>query len=306
MVLKNVRYMLPVSRRSYSSYLAPALFRRRALASLSDSKNELVFASRPRTRMQISLRTSPLHDKETFFVNTIKPYSEHASVEAELAMAQTEIVDQEIFTYLVKEASVLPTVLARVSERSIIIDAAENIELRFDLVRPFLLRQASSLDHHVQLKDEDIFPAEVSPTCDIIYHGLHVLLLRKHTFQKTERFNSSSATGVVPLGSYSPAILQPIIDFLQYNLFCERLEAELNKAAKGLVATGIPAEVEFTGVGETGEELVKVLTEPRSQPISGEAMLTIAERYNHLPPLHSDAHPSADIPSALRLLPRPI
>lgn len=115
----------------------------------------------------------------------------------------------------------------------------------------------------------------VSPTCDIIYHGLHILLLRKHGFHKAERLNATTIAGAIP---YSPPILLPIIDFLQYNLFCERLESELSKAARGIRTVGIPAVVTFNGVGETGEELVRIISEPQGHPISGEAVLTIDER----------------------------
>jgi mediator of RNA polymerase II transcription subunit 17 len=66
-------------------------------------------------------------------------------LEATLQEAQQEVVEQEIFSLLVQEAGNLSTASARVSERLIVIDAAETIELRFELVRwskPCLNRQA--------------------------------------------------------------------------------------------------------------------------------------------------------------------
>lgn len=60
------------------------------------------------------------------------------NLEGALREAQHEIVDQELFSLLVKEAGTLPTASARVSESFIIIDAAENIELKFELVRQSL------------------------------------------------------------------------------------------------------------------------------------------------------------------------
>ena len=60
------------------------------------------------------------------------------SLEGALREAQQEIVEQELFSLLVKEAGTLPTASARVSESFIIIDAAENIELKFELVRQSL------------------------------------------------------------------------------------------------------------------------------------------------------------------------
>lgn len=55
-------------------------------------------------------------------------------MEESLRAAQAEVVQQEIFSLLIGEASNLPTALARVSERLIVIDAAHATELRLELV----------------------------------------------------------------------------------------------------------------------------------------------------------------------------
>ena len=54
-----------------------------------------------------------------------------------LEAAQREVVEQEIFSMLIREAGNLPTASARVSEQLIVIEAAQNTELRFELVRAF-------------------------------------------------------------------------------------------------------------------------------------------------------------------------
>jgi mediator of RNA polymerase II transcription subunit 17 len=56
------------------------------------------------------------------------------SLEKSLRVAQQEVVEQEIFSTLVQEAGNLPTASARVSERLIVIDAAQGMELKFELV----------------------------------------------------------------------------------------------------------------------------------------------------------------------------
>lgn len=66
-------------------------------------------------------------------------FPEQPSLEMSLTGAQREIVDEEIFSVLIKEASSLPTSSARVAERIIIIDVDHGIELRFEMVR---LRQS--------------------------------------------------------------------------------------------------------------------------------------------------------------------
>lgn len=54
-----------------------------------------------------------------------------------LQAAQREVVEQEIFSMLIREAGNLPTASARVSEQLIVIEAAQNTELRFELVSAF-------------------------------------------------------------------------------------------------------------------------------------------------------------------------
>lgn len=66
--------------------------------------------------------------------NNLKDYDEHV-LEDSLRGAQAEVVQQEVFSVLIREASNLPTASARVSERLIVIDAAQSTELAFELVR---------------------------------------------------------------------------------------------------------------------------------------------------------------------------
>ncbi|HEV7738670.1 MAG TPA: hypothetical protein VGO47_15015 [Chlamydiales bacterium] len=51
-----------------------------------------------------------------------------------LDSARNEIVDQEIFSKLIKEAATLPTAAVKVSERLIVVELAQDSELRFELV----------------------------------------------------------------------------------------------------------------------------------------------------------------------------
>jgi mediator of RNA polymerase II transcription subunit 17 len=44
------------------------------------------------------------------------------------------MVEEELFSVLIKEASTLPTASAQVAERLIIIDAAQGMDLKFELV----------------------------------------------------------------------------------------------------------------------------------------------------------------------------
>lgn len=88
-------------------------------------------------------------------------------------------------------------------------------------------------------------------------------------------------------------ILQPIIDLLQYRVFCERVEVELQKAVQGLNAAGIPSTLSFTGVGESGQHIVSLLSDTRNKVIGGEAVIRIDDWYGafssclfNIPDLH--------------------
>jgi mediator of RNA polymerase II transcription subunit 17, fungi type len=51
-----------------------------------------------------------------------------------LREAQREVLEQEIFSLLIRDASVLPTSSVRVSERLLVVEATQETEIRFELV----------------------------------------------------------------------------------------------------------------------------------------------------------------------------
>lgn len=114
---------------------APPIYRRRAVAHLSTTGDaDIVFPYHQNTRLRISIS---LHSESsaklwTFDSPTIDDATKN--LDSRLKVAQTEAVDQEIFSLLVQEAGKLPTASARVSERLIAIDAAEGLDLTFELV----------------------------------------------------------------------------------------------------------------------------------------------------------------------------
>jgi mediator of RNA polymerase II transcription subunit 17, fungi type len=122
-----------------------------------------------------------------------------------------------------------------------------------------------------------------SGKCDLIYSALHALLLRTHAHSKTYRLGSS---GIMRVASPTdttltpPPLLQPIIDLLQYQVFCERVKSEIIKTIGALSKAGISSTLRFDPVGETGKELLRLLDEDGSRSIvGGEAVLRIDEMY---------------------------
>lgn len=127
--------------------VAPKHFRRRVVAHLSTHETEenvLVFPHRQSARLRISLAISDSAGV-THTAHNFVEFPEHPSLETSITDAQKEIVDEEIFAVLIREASTLPTSSARVAERIIIIDVDHGTELRFEMVR--LRRSRVTLVH---------------------------------------------------------------------------------------------------------------------------------------------------------------
>lgn len=98
---------------------------------------------------------------------------------------------------------------------------------------------------------------------------------------KLQRLGS---TGIIRLPAlletaHAPPILRPIIDLIQYQVFCGRIKSEIDKMVEALFMVGIPANLRFDPVGETGRDLVRFFDEDGSNVVGGEAVLRIDNRY---------------------------
>ena len=96
----------------------------------------LEFPLRQHMRLQVSLIYTEVDGRQVHGRNSYTP-SDEGTPDKALRAAQAEVVEQEIFSILIREASNLPSASARVSERLIAIEAAQATELRFELVRIF-------------------------------------------------------------------------------------------------------------------------------------------------------------------------
>lgn len=116
---------------------APPDFRLRAIARMpivGNSAKDISLPFHQNTRLRISITTIEDSWTTSCFFASPRPDGRASDPEIVLKTAQTEIIDQEIFSLLVKEAGNLPTASARVSERLIAIDAAQGLDLIFELV----------------------------------------------------------------------------------------------------------------------------------------------------------------------------
>ena len=104
--------------------------------------------------------------------------------------------------------------------------------------------------------------------CELIYHILRVLLLHGHNHANIEKHVAQTKAPEI-----HSSTLQPIIDILQYRVFCERVEMELRKAVNALNSAGIPSTLSFTSVGEAGQLLVSLLSGSGNKVVGGEAII---------------------------------
>ena len=120
----------------------------------------------------------------------------------------------------------------------------------------------------------------MAATCDLIAATLRVLLLRVHSYLRNERirYTGSIRTASQPFFLQPPPVLQPIIDLLQYEGFCERVRAELARIVGALRRAGVPTKIRFEGMAGSGEEYLKLVTETRPKPVGGEARIRIDNR----------------------------
>ncbi|KAF8843129.1 hypothetical protein BDN67DRAFT_924851 [Paxillus ammoniavirescens] len=276
---------------------SPKLFRRKAVAHMSTHETEaniVVFPHRQRTRLQVSLTITDSACVSCTSHNTAT-LPESTSLEASLAAAQREIVDEEIFSVLIREASNLPTASARVAERLIVIDADQGTELRFEMA------DADEGSHEVPRG-----PEALSATCDLIHYMLQALLLGMHAAEKSKRATTtaSASTRAQPIATVPrrSELLQPIIDLLQYQQFCARIKAELDKMASALKRAGVSCTLRFDPVGEAGQSLQnRLITDSALRRVGGEALLRLDDRQTlrltFLSPSSLTAHlPQATLP----------
>lgn len=214
-------------------------------------------------------------------------------LEASIRAAQREIVDQEVFAALIREAATLPTATASVSEQLTTIEAAQGIELRFELVcQPlnlaimglffFSLHGADVLQVSRDGHPDDLphGPEHLGARCDLIYATLQLLLVRAHARQKTRRWAASGSSGQQSTRAATPLILRPLLDIIQYEAFCQRVQTEVNSVARILSSAAIHTRVRLSGLGENSLSVLRMLSDVEDAGrIGGEVILRIDHRY---------------------------
>ena len=125
--------------------------------------------------------------------------------------------------------------------------------------------------------------------CDLIFSTLRVLLLRAHAYHKARRLGLHSRTVGPPIGQsvagskgqamdVPPVILRPIVEVLQYHVFCSRIESELQAGAAGLRSIGVPVSVRFNSTSDNGRQTLDAIVGDAQAKLEGEAVLRIDNR----------------------------
>jgi hypothetical protein len=115
--------------------------------------------------------------------------------------------------------------------------------------------------------------------CDLIATVLPILLLRQHEFVKTARLSPEHHRSKNPTRAPQPPLmLQPVIDFLQYQVFLKRVRKELMQAIQKLRENGIGVDLRLEGVNSSASTKLDLLLDGK-EPLGGEAILRINNRY---------------------------
>ncbi|SRR6266404_5408132 len=119
--------------------------------------------------------------------------------------------------------------------------------------------------------------------CDLVYDFLHILLLREHSYRRLTRIGVSEASNLradVAFLSVYPtlALLQPVVDLLQYEYFCVRVKAEMCKIVRVLRRAGVPVKFHFDAVGEDGAGVLESLISGITGRIGGITIVRIDNR----------------------------
>ena len=119
--------------------------------------------------------------------------------------------------------------------------------------------------------------------CDLIYDFLHLLLLREHSHRRLTRIGASETAPKLRADMTFPsaltlALLQPIIDLLQYEYFCVRVKAEMNRTVQVLRRAVVPVKFHFDAVGEDGAGVLESLISGGNGRIAGITIIRIDNR----------------------------
>lgn len=99
-------------------------------------EESLILPQRFNIRLRVSIGSPDASGNIVYSHNALEvsPEDHALSLDERLKDAQRAVIEQEIFSILVHEAGTFPTASARVSERLVLVDVTQGMELKFELV----------------------------------------------------------------------------------------------------------------------------------------------------------------------------
>ncbi|KAH8830499.1 subunit 17 of mediator complex-domain-containing protein [Flagelloscypha sp. PMI_526] len=270
---------------------SPAVFKQRAVALMptytSAQTSRIKIPARTNTRLQVSLLNGKSTSSvlSTHAVATFAPTTGESPLEGDLVQAQSEVVDAEIFSILVAEASTLPTSSTRVSERLVAVEVTDDVELRFELVDSDTPTLAGT--------------GPRSKQCNLVYHTLRLLLLRMHAIQSLAH-NPHQTLQQSSNADFRPQVLAPLTSLLLYQSFSTTIYNILSSTVSTLLSVGVEGSLRWTPISEMGETLLDSILSPLASDnnVGGSAILRLASTHTLRLTLNAPSTLTAHLPQA--------
>ncbi|MBW0499923.1 hypothetical protein O181_039638 [Austropuccinia psidii MF-1] len=201
----------------------------------------LKFPPRPRRRLVISLELSDTQI-EYFSPWCQSPmYENGPSFDADLELAQAEVLEEEIFGEISKEARLLTAYPTTTSDSAVVVKGfGPKAEIRFDMLE----RAGGSKPSRGS-----------SPNAKLVSSIIRLLMVAVY------RFRRRSAIGVTTTTMHysQPPILVPTLDLIVFYMCTSNLRKLLFRARSDLKSTKLPIDVEFNPISESVSEIITFL-----------------------------------------------
>ncbi|KAH9458316.1 hypothetical protein MJO29_005430 [Puccinia striiformis f. sp. tritici] len=213
------------------------------------TKISLKLPPRPRRRLTIKLRL-PDQSVESFspWNHLSHQGTDDLSFEEDLDRARAEILEEEIFGEISKEAQSSTTYRTSTSDRSVIVNGFwEDAEIYFEMR---------------ENEDEIQTTTEVSSKCKLISSMIRLLMISIY------RSRRSTAIGIIPPNNNNtiqqqvnnqPKILEPVLDLIVFFIYTSNLHRLFLDAVEDLRPTKLDIKADLDPVIQTASQIVYLI-----------------------------------------------
>ncbi|PLW33154.1 hypothetical protein PCANC_11101 [Puccinia coronata f. sp. avenae] len=261
---------------AYATTEAAEALRASSFASLEplDPENDessqisLKLPVRPRRRLAITLRL-PNQPVERFSpwerCSNLKETDSRLPFAEDLELARAEVLDEEIFGEISRDAQSSPTYRTSTSDRSVIVKGFwEDAEICFEMLES---------DEEVQTSTGP------SHKCRLVSALMRLLMISIY------RSRRSCAVGIISATTQpsAPKILEPVLDLIVFFIYTHNVHTLFQQAVSDLKPADLQVEGELDPVLESAAELVRLVCGKRNSTshkldVGGAAVLRIMGR----------------------------